>query len=143
MNLEEQLKITLASLFGLHMNLYFYHYNVEGPDFVQYHKFFNKFYEYIADSFDKLAEEIRALDIYVPVNFKTYAKLSVVSEVHHVHPAAQMFKDLLIDTDKVIESCMELNKLSIDHPGLQNFVQDLIDKLNWYNWQIRATGKHS
>jgi starvation-inducible DNA-binding protein len=143
MTLEEQLKIALASLFGLHMNLYFYHLNVEGPDFSQNHKFFNKFYEYVAESFDKLAEEIRALDIYCPVNFKTYAKLSVVSETNHVHPAHQMFKDLLLDTDKVIEVLLQINQNSAHHPGLQNFIQELIDKLNWFNWQVRATCKHS
>jgi starvation-inducible DNA-binding protein len=42
--LQEQLKIVLASTFSLYLKAHNFHWNVEGPNFVQYHGYFGEFY---------------------------------------------------------------------------------------------------
>ena len=73
--LVDNLKITLASVFSLYLKSHYFHWNIEGPNFPQYHKFLNDFYEEVYDSIDTIAEEIRALDSYAPGSLGRYKEL--------------------------------------------------------------------
>ena len=60
--LAETLKTLLATSYALSIKAQHFHWNVEGPDFPQYHEFFGNYYEEVYGSIDKLAEIIRQLD---------------------------------------------------------------------------------
>ena len=59
--LVEGMKIVLADTFALYLKTHQFHWNVEGPDFPQYHEFLENLYTEVYGSVDKIAEEIRAL----------------------------------------------------------------------------------
>ena len=53
MMLVDQLKIVQADAFTLYLKAHFYHWNIEGPNFPQYHDFLQNFYEDVFASVDR------------------------------------------------------------------------------------------
>ena len=45
--LIQQLKVILGTNFSLYLKAHNYHWNIEGPNFTQYHDFLNGFYTLI------------------------------------------------------------------------------------------------
>jgi len=64
--LIEKLKILHASNFSFYLKLHFFHWNVEGPNFPQYHELFGDLYSDVHGSVDNYAEHLRALQAYAP-----------------------------------------------------------------------------
>ncbi len=143
MNLEQALKVALANSFAFYLKAHNFHWNVEGPDFVQYHDFLGKLYAEVWAAVDAIAEHIRTLDMYAPGSFKRFSELSTVADQLMVPRAELMFEELLSDNQKVIDSLEAAYNLAGDHLGLQNFLQDRIDIHEKHGWQIRAIGRSS
>ncbi len=143
MNLEQALKVALANSFAFYLKAHNFHWNVEGPDFVQYHDFLGKLYAEVWAAVDAIAEHIRTLDMYAPGSFKRFSELSTVADQLMVPRAELMFEELLSDNQKVIDSLEAAYNLAGDHLGLQNFLQDRIDIHEKHGWQIRAIGRRS
>ena len=143
MNLEQALKVVLANSFAFYLKVHNFHWNVEGPDFAQYHKFLGKLYAEVWAAVDHVAEHIRALDIYAPGSLKRFSELSTVADQLMVPRAELMFEELLGDNQRVIDSLEAAYHLAGDHLGLQNFLQDRIDVHEKHGWQIRAIGRSS
>ena len=143
MNLEQALKVVLANSFAFYLKVHNFHWNVEGPDFAQYHKFLGKLYAEVWAAVDHVAEHIRALDIYAPGSLKRFSELSTVADQLMVPRAELMFEELLGDNQRVIDSLEAAYHLAGDHLGLQNFLQDRIDIHEKHGWQIRAIGRSS
>ena len=60
--LADALKTLLATSYAFVIKAQFFHWNVEGPDFPQYHDFFGSYYEEVyGNTIDKLAEIIALL----------------------------------------------------------------------------------
>ena len=51
--LADNLKTLLGSTFVIYTKTHGFHWNIEGSDFPQYHKFLNKMYEEIYETIDK------------------------------------------------------------------------------------------
>ena len=83
--LADTLKTLLATAYALSIKAQNFHWNVEGPDFPQYHEFFGNFYEEVYGAIDRTAELIRQLDSYTPGSILRYAELSQIQD----QPAAQ------------------------------------------------------
>jgi starvation-inducible DNA-binding protein len=64
--LIEQMKIILGTNFGLYFKAHTFHWNVEGPNFAEYHNFLGTLYEAVFDQTDSIAEHIRALGSFPP-----------------------------------------------------------------------------
>lgn len=143
MNLEQALKVALANSFAFYLKAHNFHWNVEGPDFVQYHDFLGKLYAEVWAAVDAIAEHIRTLDMYAPGSFQRFSELSTVADQLMVPRAELMFEELLSDNQKVIDSLEAAYNLAGDHLGLQNFLQDRIDIHEKHGWQIRAIGRSS
>ncbi|VVC05894.1 Ferritin-like domain protein [uncultured archaeon] len=137
-DLEKSMKVASSSIFSLALATWFVHFNVIGTHFWEYHKFLNKFYDDSLESFDGMSEEIRALDLFAPASLSSFATLSVVEDMNTVKPALEMLHELLVDTEKVIQTLEEVNRLATEHIGLQNFVQDRVDKYNKWAWMLRS-----
>ena len=85
--LISEMKVALATAFTYQLKAHYYHWNVEGPDFPQYHELLGKIYQNVHDSVDKFAEEIRALDAYAPGSYTRFSELSLVEEDNTLVPA--------------------------------------------------------
>jgi starvation-inducible DNA-binding protein len=141
--LIQQMKVVLASSFALYLKTHNFHWNVEGPNFPQYHDFLNNLYNEIWLAVDAIAEHIRTLDAYAPGSLGRYTQLSIVDDQLNIPTAKAMLAELESDNQKLIS---ELNKTlrlaeSADKHGLANFIQDRIDIHEKHKWMLKATGK--
>ena len=66
----------LADAYAFQLKANLYHWNVEGPNFPQYHDFLGKLYEEVFGATDEIAEQIRALDAYAPGSFTKFLELT-------------------------------------------------------------------
>jgi starvation-inducible DNA-binding protein len=141
--LIQQMKVVLASSFALYLKTHNFHWNVEGPNFPQYHDFLNNLYNEIWLAVDAIAEHIRTLDAYAPGSLGRFTQLSVVDDQLNIPTAKAMLAELESDNQKLIS---ELNKTlrlaeSADKHGLANFIQDRIDIHEKHKWMLKVTGK--
>jgi len=138
--LVEKMKVVLASVFALYLKAHYFHWNVEGPNFPQYHSFLNDLYEEIHDSVDTIAEEIRTLGSYAPGSFVRYTDLSIVKDETNIPPAMSMISKLQSDNIAVIELLKEAQKMAEKENavGLANFLQDRVDRHYKHDWMLKS-----
>lgn len=86
-----------ATTFAFGMKAHNFHLNVEGPNFVEYHKIYEKIYEGTYGCLDELAEIIRSMNIYVPINFEDLRALSKIQDTRNVPNSREMLAILLND----------------------------------------------
>jgi starvation-inducible DNA-binding protein len=141
--LVQQLKVVLGSTFAFYLKAHNFHWNIEGPNFPQYHSFLDGLYNEVWGAVDAIAEHIRALDAYAPGSLGRFSQLSVVDDQINIPNARAMFSELESDNQKIIA---ELTKAYVlaekeNKPGLSNFLQDRIDIHSKHGWMLKATGK--
>ena len=73
---DELLKL-LADEYVLYTKTRNAHWNVEGPDFHEKHKFFESQYEQLDDIIDNVAERIRAIGHYAPASLRSFLSLNI------------------------------------------------------------------
>ena len=142
-SLQLSLQKTLADAFTMYFKAHTFHWNVEGPDFKQYHDLFGDIYEEVYGSVDLLAEHIRQIDAYTPTSLKQLSGLTVVTEDETVMPALQMVKSLM-DANSMVLASLMLSYRDADNAselGLANFLQDRIAAHQKHAWMLKATLK--
>jgi starvation-inducible DNA-binding protein len=142
-SLQLSLQKTLADAFTMYFKAHTFHWNVEGPDFKQYHDLFGDIYEEVYGSVDLLAEHIRQIDAYTPTTLKQLSGLTVVTEDETVMPALQMVKSLM-DANSMVLASLMLSYRDADNAselGLANFLQDRIAAHQKHAWMLKATLK--
>ena len=140
MTLIDSIKMVLANNFALYLKSHYFHWTVEGPDFAQFHDFFENIYTEIYSSIDHFAEEIRALDAYAPGSFERYVELSQIKGEERLLTSLEMLRQLQVDNQTMIASLQQAYKLaeaSVEL-GLSNFIQDRIDQHKKHAWMIRS-----
>lgn len=141
--LGNSLKVVLADTFGMFVNTWNFHWNIEGPHFYEYHKMLGKIYEELFEAIDGIAEQIRALDEYAPGSYTRFKELATVDEETKIPTASNMIDKLLATNDKVIASlnaAMEQAKIA-NNEGVINFVGGRLETHAKHGWFLRATGK--
>jgi starvation-inducible DNA-binding protein len=138
--LIEKMKVVLASVFSLYLKAHYFHWNVEGPNFPQYHSFLNELYEEIYGSIDTIAEEIRTLGAYAPGSFVRYKDMTIIEDEVNIPQALGMMTKLHEDNLKVIVLLKETQKMAEEENavGLANFLQDRIDRHYKHDWMLRS-----
>jgi starvation-inducible DNA-binding protein len=142
--LIQAMKKALADHFAFYLKAHGFHWNVEGPDFLQYHDLFSKIYEEVYGSIDIFAEQIRALDAYAPASFKRYVELTSIQDEIKILPARAMIERLLQDIDIVqrsVEQAYELAEVAHKH-GLSNFLAERQDAFAKHAWMLKSTLKN-
>lgn len=139
--LAKAMKIAFSTEFSFYLKAHFYHWNVEGSDFSQYHDLFSKIYEEVYGSIDAFAENIRKLGTYTPGSYTRLSMLSQIEDELTVPPALEMINDLLVDSEK----CVKIFKMVYDlaeregKHGLSNFLAERMDAHDKHSWMLRAT----
>jgi starvation-inducible DNA-binding protein len=138
--LIEQLKIILGTNFGLYFKAHTFHWNVEGPNFMEYHTFLGTFYEGVFANTDPIAEHIRALGSYAPTTLARMMELSKVQDLVAIPSPLIMMSELAQDNDKYI---MELRTGialadAADEPAVGNFLQDILDAHQKHGWMLKS-----
>jgi len=142
--LGEKLKVVQANSFTFYLKTHYFHWNVEGDNFPQYHEFFENLYNEVWLAVDAIAEHIRTLDEYAPGSYKRFEELATIETIETVPDARAMIKALSSDNDKVMDSivaAMQEAGKDPKHKGIENFMQDRLDIHNKHGWMIRSTLK--
>lgn len=141
--LANRLKVNLADTFAFYLKTHNYHWNVEGPDFYEYHKLFGEIYEEVYGSVDTMAEQIRTLDVYAPGTLGRIKELTTVTEDDKVPSPTEMAQNLFIENNKVLAGLMVGYKMAEDlgELGISNFLQDRIQAHQKHAWFLRSVGK--
>ena len=102
----------LADTYSLYLKTHYYHWNVTGPMFQTLHLMFEQHYLELALAVDLVAERIRTLGHVAPGTYKTYGKLSSISEDDGVPVAKQMIQNLVKGHEQVAKTARSLFPLA-------------------------------
>jgi starvation-inducible DNA-binding protein len=141
--LQKAAKVAFASSFAFYLKAHNFHWNVEGSDFYQYHKLFGKIYDEVFESIDVFAEQIRAIDSYVPGSFTRFSMLSLIEDEDAVLTKEDMLVELIEDNEKLIKILKMVFKASEEaiEPGFNDFIAGRIDAHKKHGWMLKASAK--
>ena len=117
--------------------------NIEGPDFAQYHGFLGDFYDSVFDNVDTIAEKIRMLGAYAPTTLPRMLELSDIEDTETIPSALAMLNQLKQDNDRFIVH-IRAGIVAADNanePAISNFLQDLLDQHQKHAWMLRSFTK--
>jgi starvation-inducible DNA-binding protein len=142
--LGDSLRVVLADTFAMYLKAHNYHWNVEGPDFFEYHGFLDTLYNELWGAVDAIAEHIRALDEYSPGSFGRFSDLTSIQDAITIPSGVAMFTILMGDNEIVLKSLQNAYALAEKEKeiGLSNFLQDRTDTHKKHGWMLRATVKN-
>lgn len=138
-----QLKRILATSFAFYLKTHNYHWNVEGPDFPEYHQFLGNLYEEVYGSVDTTAEKIRMLGAYTPGSFVRYSELSEIDDEVNVPVAMQMMNKLKADNELVIGLLRDGIDIAEEagEPAISNYLQERLDAHQKHAWMLTSLTK--
>jgi starvation-inducible DNA-binding protein len=141
--LADKLKVLLASSYAFVIKAQYFHWNVEGPNFPQYHEFFGDLYAEVYASLDKTAEYIRTLDSYTPGSFERYKELSILPDQTMVPRAELMFAELQSDNELLLGLLQECFVVAgkENQRGIENYLAERLDAHAKHNWMIKSVLK--
>lgn len=138
--LADSLKHLLANSYAFVIKAQQFHWNVEGPNFPQYHEFLGNLYEEVYASIDKTAEYIRTLDSYTPGSMERYIELSDIKGQTMIPRAELMMAELEHDNQLVIDClnrCFEIagNERQF---GIENYLAERLDAHAKHGWMLKS-----
>ena len=143
--LADLLKTLLGTQFAYYAKVHGFHWNVEGPDFYQYHKLFQKIYEDAYEAIDPMAEYIRSLDQYSPGSLERFLELSAITGQTKVPRARLMVEELLSNSEQMVSLLNQCFAAATkeNKQDIANFIAERLSQTNKFAWQLRSTLKES
>lgn len=118
------------------------HWNIEGADFYDKHKFFETQFGQLDEVIDSVAERIRAIGHYPPATLKSYLSLTHLTEATREKNDSQGFiKELLADHESIIMVLREhIHSFSNDYHdlGTSDFATGLMEVHEKMAWFLRS-----
>jgi starvation-inducible DNA-binding protein len=139
--LAKSLAEVLSDAVTLHYLAQGYHWNVKGPEFSQFHKFFGKIYEDFAESEDPLAENIRKLGFDAPFLLHHFAELTAVEArvcgSDPIQMSAVLYEGSLCTLNRLYDTFNIAN--AINAQGVINLIATRIEEVEKWVWQLGTT----
>jgi len=141
--LIKSLKIAFATEFSFYLKAHYFHWNVEGPNFKEYHDLFGGIYEEVYSNIDDFAENIRKLNAYTPGSYTRLSMLTQINDEMEIPAAEQMIAELLSDSEKAVKIFKMVYDIAEENGehGLSNFLAERMDAHKKHSWMLRATLK--
>jgi starvation-inducible DNA-binding protein len=118
------------------------HWNIEGPDFYDKHKFFETQFGQLDEMIDSVAERIRSIGHFAPATLKSYLELTHLTEQTNDKNDSQGFiKELLEDHESIITVLREHIKSFADDyndAGTSDFITGLMETHEKMAWFLRS-----
>lgn len=136
-----ELNKVLADEFVLYVKTRNYHWNTEGSNFMEIHKFYESQFEELDKIIDAVAERIRALGHYAEARLKDYANLTRLEEQAYTNKQKEQLQNLLNDHETIIQNMRKLVTLfSETHhdAGTSDFITGLMEDHEKMAWFIRS-----
>jgi starvation-inducible DNA-binding protein len=139
-DLVRALNLLLANTNVLALEVHGFHWNVKGPDFVEYHELFNQIYGYLDEAIDPTAENILKLGYDSPFHMSDFMKLSTIEELDPEDMPEAMSRATLQGINTLISNLKETFDIAnaINEQGVANFLAEQIDNGQKFAWQLRA-----
>jgi starvation-inducible DNA-binding protein len=139
--LAERMKVVLATAYSFALKAQNYHWNVVGPNFVEYHEFFQEIYEQVHQDVDNYAEQIRILGMFAPGSLSRFAELSRINDELAIPKSSRMIVNLLKDNEIFIAMLKSVHSASEEakSPGLAALLEERIqyhEKLGWMLYSL-------
>jgi len=118
-----------------------YHWSIEGPSFMEFHKLYEAQYDMLAESIDEIAERIRTIGHFAEGRLKEIVKLATLDEPEAPTSQEQQIQNLEADHETMI---MKLRKLIKDFDekykdiGSSDFVTGLLRQHEKMAWMLRS-----
>ncbi len=130
----------LADEFVLYAKTRNYHWNVEGSNFMEFHKFYESQYEQLDEIIDNVAERIRTIGHYAEARLKDYLGLTHLLEQEYTNKQNEQLQNLLSDHETIIQNLRKLiTEFGETHKdlGTADFVTGLMEQHEKMAWFIR------
>ncbi len=118
------------------------HWNVEGADFYEKHKFFEVQFEQLHQIIDDVAERIRSLGHYSSSTLKSFLELTHLSEKREdKNDSTTFISELLADHESIIIYCHEnIHRFANDYKDVcsSHFTICLLERHEKMAWLLRA-----
>jgi len=118
------------------------HWNLEGSDFYEKHKFFEMQYTQLEDFIDKVAERIRTLGFYTPATLASFLELTQLIEMtREANDSYGFIKELVIDHESIIISLREnISNFAFElhDAGSSDFITGLMEEHEKMAWLLRS-----
>lgn len=139
----DELKQVQATTFAFGRKAQYYHWNIEGPNFVQYHDFLSELYTETDVAVDMLAELVRTLDGYAPGAHRMIMDLSLLADDNTVPTALVMLQNLRMDNETLLNALRVCYQTAEDagQIGISNYLQDRIQAHEKHAWMLRSLTK--
>jgi starvation-inducible DNA-binding protein len=138
--LADSLKHLLANSYAFVIKAQQFHWNIEGPNFPQYHSFLGNLYDEVYASIDKTAEYIRTLDSYTPGSMERFIELSDIKGQTMIPRAELMMAELERDNQLVIDClnrCFEIAGMEKQF-GIENYLAERLDAHAKHGWMLKS-----
>lgn len=118
------------------------HWNVEGADFYDKHKFFESQFEQLDENIDNVAERIRSLGHYAPATLKSFLSLTHLTEESRGENDSKGFiNELLKDHESIVIHLREnINRFAneFNDLGTSDFITGLMEEHEKMAWFLRS-----
>ena len=138
---SEELNKLLADEVVLYIKTRNYHWNIEGPNFNEMHKFYEQQFSDLDEIMDQIAERIRTIGHYTEARLADYLKLTNLIEHDYTNFQNDQLKYLLASHETIINNLRRLITLFADKHkdlGSSDFVTQLLGKHEKMAWMVRA-----
>jgi starvation-inducible DNA-binding protein len=98
-----KLNTLLADEHVLYMKIRNYHWNYEGSNFSEMHKFYEGQYEQLAETIDEIAERVRMIGHYATGRLKDLLQIARLDEPDYTIEQEDQLKNLLSDHETIIK----------------------------------------
>ena len=118
-----------------------YHWSIEGPSFMEFHKLYEAQYTVLAETIDQIAERIRTIGHFAEGRLKEIIKLATLDEPEAPTDQAKQIENLETDHETMI---IKLRKLIKDFDekykdiGSSDFVTGLLKEHEKMAWMLRS-----
>jgi starvation-inducible DNA-binding protein len=118
-----------------------FHWNIEGENFMEMHKFYEAQYEELAEMIDEVAERIRTLGHYAEGRMKDFLEIARLAEVEYTNDQKKQLQFLLDDHETIIRLIrQQATQFADEHKdqGTSDFVTGIMEKHEKMAWMIRS-----
>jgi starvation-inducible DNA-binding protein len=135
------LNILLADEHILYTKTRNYHWNYEGDNFMEMHKFYEGQYDELAEMIDEIAERIRMLGHFPEGRLEDFLRLTRLTEPAYTTDQNEQLKNLLGDHESIITNirkAIEKVDNTYKDAGTTDFITGIMQQHEKMAWMIRS-----
>ncbi|HRE49856.1 MAG TPA: DNA starvation/stationary phase protection protein [Flavitalea sp.] len=118
-----------------------YHWNIEGRNFMELHKFYETLYTELTELIDEIAERVRKIGHYAEGRLKDFIRLTALEEEDYTNDQSKQIKNLLDDHETIARAVRKnIDKVEEEYKdaGTADFLTGLLKQHEQWAWMLRV-----